>query len=420
MSTKRREQTFPLKITVGNSVVKIYRVKTGIGGAWEAYAVADYTSGKRRLVKFADLDQAKREAHRIAVALCNGDSAAAAVDYKDAAALVRCRTMLGGLDVTLETAVEIFAQAARAIGVHRVVEAAKEHAKRFPKAPERMTLSAATDEYHAALEARGRGSRHLSDVRARLGRFLADHPGMILGELTTRGLQAWIDGLNGPDKAPLSPLTRRNFATVVSGMLDYHRRRGRIADNPAADIERPSVRKVGDVQFWNADEAAKLLAAISPEARPALAVGLFCGCRTAEIARLSRSDFDLDDGHVAIGADKAKTASRRLAPIPANLRPWLGDFAASGPSTPLWPSGRADSLTKAVSAACEKAAVRRIDNGARHAWISYRVAETGDVARTALEAGNSPSIVHGNYRGLARKADSVAFFSVVPVGQGRV
>ncbi len=414
MSTKRREQTFPLEITVGNAVVKIYRVKTGIGGAWEAYAVSDYTSGKRKLVKFSDLDDAKREAHRIGVALANGDSAAAAVDYRDAAALVRCRTLLEGLDVTLETAVEIFAQAARVIGVHRVVEAAKGHAKRFPLPAAKITLAGAADEYHVALESRGRGTRHLADVRARLGRFLADHAGLNLDEITTRGLQAWVDNLKGADGKALSPLTRRNFASVVSGMLDFHRRRGRIADNPAADIERPSIRKTGDVEFWTTEEAAKLLSAIEPDARPALAVGLFCGCRTAEIARLVRSDFDLDAGHVAIGADKSKTASRRLAPIPANLRPWLGAFASSAPSTPLWPSGRADGLAKAVSEACRKAGVRRVENGARHSFISYRVAETGDVARVALEAGNSPSIVHSHYRGLAKKTDAGAFFSVRP------
>jgi len=36
--TKReRSQTFPVKVTVGNFTGKIYKVTTGVGGAYEAY-----------------------------------------------------------------------------------------------------------------------------------------------------------------------------------------------------------------------------------------------------------------------------------------------------------------------------------------------------------------------------------------------
>jgi hypothetical protein len=49
------------------------------------------------------------------------------------------------------------------------------------------------------------------------------------------------------------------------------------------------------------------------------------------------------------------------------------------------------------------------------AWTSHRIAETGDVARVALEAGNSPTVVHSHYRGLAKKTDAEAFFALVPM-----
>lgn len=377
--------------------------------------MADSTSGRRKLRKFSDLTEAKAEAHRIAVALCNGDSAAASLTFQDAATLLRCRSLLEGLDVTLEGAVELFAEAARAIGPHRVVEAAKDHARRFPVAMERISLTAAADEYHAALEARGRGGRHLADVRARLGRFLADHPGVTLDQLTTRALQAWVDGLRGLDGKPLGALSRRNFAGIVTSLLEYHRRRGRIADNPAKDIERPSVRASGDVQFWNPAEALRLLQAIEPAGRNALAVGLFCGCRTAEIARLTRGDFNFEAGDLAIGSDKSKTASRRLCPIPSNLREWLAEFEAAPKPTPLW-AGRADRFPRVVTDACLKAGVRRVENGARHSFITHAVAVTGEISRVALWAGNSTSVIHSHYRGLCRPDDAQAYFNLRPGG----
>ncbi len=46
-------------------------------------------------------------------------------------------------------------------------------------------------------------------------------------------------------------------------------------------------------------------------------------------------------------------------------------------------------------------------NGLRHSFISYRVAQTQNVAQVALEAGNSPRMVFSNYRELVRPADAM-------------
>jgi hypothetical protein len=42
------------------------------------------------------------------------------------------------------------------------------------------------------------------------------------------------------------------------------------------------------------------------------------------------------------------------------------------------------------------------------------VAQTGNVAETALEAGNSPTIIFQNYRELFDKADGEAWFAIKP------
>ena len=53
-------------------------------------------------------------------------------------------------------------------------------------------------------------------------------------------------------------------------------------------------------------------------------------------------------------------------------------------------------------------------NALRHSFISYRVAETGDVARTSLEAGNSPKIVFRNYRDVVDEVAAKSWFSITP------
>ena len=53
-------------------------------------------------------------------------------------------------------------------------------------------------------------------------------------------------------------------------------------------------------------------------------------------------------------------------------------------------------------------------NALRHSFISYRVAETGDVARTALEAGNSPKMIFRHYREVVTEDAAKVWFSITP------
>ena len=58
-----------------------------------------------------------------------------------------------------------------------------------------------------------------------------------------------------------------------------------------------------------------------------------------------------------------------------------------------------------------------IDVGAnkfRNSYISYRVAVTHDVAKVALESGNSPRIIQREYLELATEEDGKRWFSVMP------
>src|SRR5450432_4046385 len=54
------------------------------------------------------------------------------------------------------------------------------------------------------------------------------------------------------------------------------------------------------------------------------------------------------------------------------------------------------------------------DNCFRHSFISHRISQTGNVAETALEAGNSPQIIFRHYRELFTKEDGGAWFEISP------
>ena len=58
--------------------------------------------------------------------------------------------------------------------------------------------------------------------------------------------------------------------------------------------------------------------------------------------------------------------------------------------------------------------VDKIANGARHSFISYRTAETRDVARVADECGNSVSTIKKYYRQLVTSEEAESFFAIRP------
>jgi hypothetical protein len=129
---------------------------------------------------------------------------------------------------------------------------------------------------------------------------------------------------------------------------------------------------------------------------------------------------DRRPGFVEISADKAKTAARRLVPISNNLRAWLALSPRTGGR--VWPHDdqsiyrELDRTTKRINAA-RKAGVETFkwkSNALRHSYVSYRLADTQDVNRVALEAGNSPSMIFKHYRELVTPAEAKTWFSLAP------
>jgi integrase len=182
----------------------------------------------------------------------------------------------------------------------------------------------------------------------------------------------------------------------------------------------------GEIEIFRPGELANLLSAADSSLIPFLTIGAFAGLRHAELQRLDWSDVRLDDGFIEVKASKAKTASRRLVPIQDNLKRWLTplrkssgaicDYANMSKQL-LWLSEAVDKKLKETDATVGFVWKH---NALRHSFISYRVAQTQNVAQVALEAGNSPRVVFSNYRELVRPADAAKWFGIAPDGEEKV
>jgi integrase len=253
----------------------------------------------------------------------------------------------------------------------------------------------------ATKTASGRARHYLSDLRNRLDRFTTAFA-RPLNDVSAADIEKFLLGLD------VSARSRNNFRAVIGTLFRFGQRRGYVSkEHPGIiGIDRSSYVP-RDVAVFAPDDIRVMLKAARPELVPALAIGAFAGVRSEEIKRLKWEDVRLDQGHIEIRAANAKTKVRRLIPVSPNLRSWLAPLAKpSGPVSPF------SNLGNQFLKLARRARVRWVRNGLRHSFVSYRIAQCGNVATVSLEAGNSPTIITRNYLRCVTPAAAEQWFSV--------
>lgn len=400
-------KTKAIKVTVGNVTVKVYtRKRSGANGKkLTFFQLADHTSGKRVLRGFNDAKDAQTEARRIAGQLAGQQTQAASMNNADAASYARAVDVLRPTGLALEVVAANYARAIEILGRDAVLEAANFYNRHGADKIISRQVAEVVAELVAAREARGKSPRYLQDLSTRLNRFAQSHA-VDISTVTTADVQRWLDGLH------VAPQTAKNFRTVLFTLFQFAESRGYVikGGNPVADTEAITANG-GAIEIYNAAEITLLLQAASEDFRAYLALCAFAGLRSAEAERLDWSDIDFASGFITIAGEKAKTRSRRLVPIQPNLSAWLAPYASQ--MGKVWKHGP-NIIRAARSSTVEAAHVPWKDNGLRHSFISYRLADTQDAAKVALEAGNSPGVVFKHYRELVKPDAAKAWFGVKP------
>ncbi|MDR3413593.1 MAG: site-specific integrase [Formivibrio sp.] len=410
-TSKSRDERFE-KESSGNVTVKIYSRQrpTAKGETRTIWEVANYVNGRRRLTSFSDAASAHKEAKRIAELLSSGQAVAAglraseAAEYGNAIAILRN----ANIETSLQTVADRYARMVEIYGsedVIKAVEVAKEHK------PDNITpasLQQIADELVALKENRQASDRYVGDLRARLNTIAKQFP-VTADMVTTKDLQTWFDGMDA------APRTVRNFRQTASALFKFAEARGYIAKgkNPVTGTEGIKAKNGNPIQIYSPDEMEKLLQSASADIRIIIALQAFAGIRSQEILRLEWGDIKRARGHIELAADKAKTASRRIVPILPNLAAWLkGTKKKKGL---IFTPNNLTAFDRRMNAeAFEPAGVTRKENALRHSFISYRVADTQNVAQVALEAGNSPAMIFSHYRELVTPDDAKKWFAIQP------
>jgi hypothetical protein len=148
---------------------------------------------------------------------------------------------------------------------------------------------------------------------------------------------------------------------------------------------------------------------------PYFSLALFAGIRPAinggELVRIGQlkdntRTIDLNTGVIRITPDIAKTKDVRQIAIQPNLKAWLKAYPIE--KYPISPANAFDEVT----AVRQKFSLGH--DVLRHTYISMHVGQFRSMADTALQAGNSESMIKKHYLNLVAPADAKAFWRIAP------
>jgi len=414
MRNAKRPRRRPLVVQIGDARTRIYRdsyykMVRGRRRRYQRFTVAHYRldgeKRKRFRQSFASLEDARFEATRIATAVANGEGDVLKLKSGDRATYLHAINALRPLKMPLHAAIDEYVEARRHAAGGSLIAAAKEYAQRHAGEPVRKAIAELVKEFIVAKEQDGMSVRYLRSLRSHLNRF-GEHFQMNIGTVTAAQIEDWLRRIKR------GPRTRNNIRLSVITLFNFAKARGYLSK--AIPTEAEHIAKANDrggrIGTLQPEQLSRLLEGCSEETKLFLALAAFTGLRRCELLRLHWEEVKFERGKIEVGKDKAKTATRRLAPIQPNLSQWLAPYR--GRTGRVFPGGE-DAANRAIGYA-KAAGLEWPNNALRHSYATYRLAQCQDPARVALEMGNSPQMLFRNYRELADEKDAALWFSIIP------
>jgi integrase len=408
---------FPVTVRHRREKATIY----GKSASYAFYRLGYYVSRQRRVRSFKTYAEAKTEAERIVRELAEGSQAAALSGEQSRDALAAMQRLEEYRKATGRRISLLAAMSEYVDGCTRLKE------RTWPEAIEgylahvvsvkRKDIAEAVEEFLKAQTPLTKGAngqraqlsgKYAYNRQIQLRKFAGAFPGTAVCDLSKAHLDAFLGSLSG-----LSAKSRNHYRAAVRQWLQWAVRKDFLAVTHRlgeADGLHPEHGNTAEVAIYSPGELAALLQSADETMRPLLAIGGLAGLRTAELLRLDWADVWRVPGHIEITAQKSKTRQRRLVEICQALASWLETYRSHKVGK-LW-TFHEITFQEYFRDLCSLAKVTRKPNGLRHGFCSYHFALHSNENLTAAQAGNSPDMIHGHYKGLATKAEAEKWFNV--------
>ena len=344
-------------------------------------------NGRRVRKQFATKDEAATFAQRVRTARESEGAAAFSIPWEVRVETARCIEMLAPHGATLTEAVRYYLE-------HFVSHCSA------PRVAE-MAIRLLEDTKSA-----GRRERTICGLRSFLKNFSSVFGDRQLTDITVEELQYYCC----PPR--LAPRSRFNNLRMAAQLYNYAIKNQWADDNLTKRIVRPA-REDKEPGLLTVDQAQRLLKRADDFGLlPYIALGLFAGIRTAELMRLDWTAIRFEERMIVIGADIAKTRSRRVIPINDTLAAWLAlCLKSSGPFVSR------KSIRRRFPQLKHAAGIEHWPNNAlRHSYASYHLAAFENPIQTAHYMGHvgGTEMLHSHYKGLVSRTEAERFWALRP------
>jgi integrase len=403
-----KEPRFPMRVKRGFAVVTIYRRKHPKTASGFVYTVAWTVGGHRYTLQRATLQKAQIEAAAKVEHLSSGRLAASSLTTDDASILVHARRICGATSIV--SALEEWS-AARKLSGGQLIQAARHWAERSGPAkstsvPEAVKLF--------LKEKKARGINVSASYEHVLPK-LANQFNCPMEAVTASMLENWIVRTFKSTNEKIHPATFNTARKRVITLWRWARVKRMLPQDVLTEAERIASAKETPKrrEIMSVPEFARVLMLLSTQQPNYLATAVlagFCGLRREELHAQLWRDINLKAARLAVTAAKQGTPEERLVEIPEAALEWLALCDHS--KELVAPSLAMDR----IRSFCRNATppITCPENVFRHSFVSYRVAASGSVAATALEAGNSAGVIFKHYRRPLTKSDGEAWFALTP------
>ncbi len=388
-------------IRAGSVSVKIYRNTHASNKSGWAYIVAWHSPTGRKRAKFADATKAVEEARLRAGQVSSGKIAAAGVSREDMDEMRLARQLAG--KVPLVAAMKEWAQAAE-LTHGQVIAAAEAWKARNRSQIDQQTVAETLKRFLKEKEKAG------YNTEANHGSIYRDVEGSLGGNQIAQVSASMLDDYLAKIG---DPSTRNTHRKRIVTLWRWAQSKGLLPRDAKTEADQTSrareeAPEVGIISSTTFGDLLEKVRSAAPDDLFALVLAGFCGLRRGEIHGQTWEDVNLKERHVRVTKAKRGTPARRLVPLSDAAVAWL---MLAPDKTEFICTGMAIDRVRKLGI---EAKLDLPDNCFRHAYISHRVAETGNVPQTSLDAGNSVQIIHRHYRELVTPAEGAAWFAVRP------
>lgn len=397
----------------------------------EGYQLAYYIQGRRKRERAPTLSEARKRAKKLIGELSKGTAHVGTFTAKEAAVVNVAVDILQPLDIGLAEAARQVAAANEILGGFGTIE---EAARLLVTERQRQQIPTklfgdVVKEFLEEVKPPARSYRHWSDCSGRLSLAAEKFATVPIADIRTIDLENHLNCLRrrvrtrtgmktlpGPGKKATGR-NRNNYRGVFCNLFSFAQRLGYLPRNieTEADHLREAPDRDANVEIYQPEEMQAIMDGLPDKWIPFAAIGAFAGCRGAEIHRLDWKDIDLEERHITVESSKSKTGKRRVVPISDNLYAYLAPYTqTSGWVCPHY--SHDSTLAQEFGNAWENGGikVKKVNNGFRHSYASYRIEEVKSLPQVAWEMNTSERKLRDNYLELVSAKKLVLWKKIMP------